>query len=124
MKWAIDYLEKEGIVAAKITGVMDWDQHKKFAEDAFSFARKRNSHKFLFDFFDMAPSFTVLQIDDLPKLLREIGIGPEFRIAAIHDPSSPKSSEFDFFRNVATIKSLQVKQFSNKDEAIEWLKSQ
>jgi hypothetical protein len=60
----------------------------------------------------------------LPMLLKEIGIGPEFKIAAIHDPSSPKSSEHIFFKDVATIMSLQVKQFSDKDSAIAWLKSE
>jgi hypothetical protein len=60
----------------------------------------------------------------LPKLLKEIGIGPEFKIAAIYDPSSPKSSEHIFFRNVATIMSLQVKQFADKDAAIAWPKSE
>jgi hypothetical protein len=124
MEWTLDYLEKDKIVSAKIIGVMDWDQHKQFAEEAFSLARKNGSHKLLIDFLEMEPNFTILQIDDLPKLLKEIGIGPEFKIAAIHDFSSPKSSEHIFFRNAATIMSLQVKQFSDKDSAIAWLKSE
>ena len=123
MNWTIDYLEKEEIVSAKISGIMDWDQHKKFAQEMFSLAVKHNSHRILIDFLDMKPNFTVLEIDDLPKQLKEIGIGPEYKIAAIHDPSSPKSDEFTFFTNVATLTSLQVQQFSNKKEAIAWLKS-
>ena len=70
----------------------------------------------------MIPDFTVLQIDDLPKTLKELGVGPDMRIAAIFDPSSPKASEYIFFRNVATIMSLQVEQFSDRKEAIAWLK--
>ncbi len=71
----------------------------------------------------MVPNFTVLQIDDLPKLLKDMGLGPEYRIAAIYDPSSPHSSEFTFFRNVASILSLQVEHFADKDEGLAWLKS-
>jgi hypothetical protein len=50
-------------------------------------------------------------------------VGPDLRIAAIHDPSSPKAGEHTFFRNVATIMSLQVEQFDNREDAIKWLKT-
>jgi hypothetical protein len=124
MEWAFDYLEKDRIVTAKITGLMDWDSHEKFAQEMFAFASKNKSHKILIDFFEMTPNFTILQIDDMPKLMREIGFGPEFRIAALYNPSSPKSNEFTFFKNVASIMSLRVQQFSDKEKAIAWLKSQ
>jgi hypothetical protein len=123
MKWTIEYLEKDGIVSAKINGIMDWEQHKEFAEELYPFATKKGSNRILIDFREMIPDFTVLEIDDLPKLLKEIGVGPDLRIAAIHDPSSPKANEHTFFRNVATIMSLRVEQFDNKNEAIAWLKA-
>ena len=71
----------------------------------------------------MIPNFNVLQIDDLPGMLTKLGVGPDLRIAAIHDPSSPKAGEFTFFRNVATIMSLKVEQFASREEAIKWLKT-
>lgn len=123
MKWTIEYLEKDKLVEAKINGIMDWEEHKKFAEELFPLACKKGVHRILIDFREMIPDFTVLQIDDLPKMLKEIGVGPDLRIAAIHDPSSPKTNEHTFFRNVATITSLQVEQFANREEAIQWLKT-
>jgi hypothetical protein len=123
MEWKIDYLEKDGIVSAKVTGLMDWDQHKKFAEDLFPFARKHNAHKILVDFLEMTPRFTILQVDDLPGLLKELGVGPEDRIAALHNPSAPHHSENVFFKDAATIKSITVRYFTSKDDAITWLKS-
>ncbi|MGA2322775.1 MAG: hypothetical protein ABSG22_02900 [Sedimentisphaerales bacterium] len=123
MKWTIEYLEKDGIVAAKLNGIMDWEEHRKFAEEIYPLAHKKGSNRILIDFREMVPDFTVLQIDDLPKLLKELGVGPDLRIAAIHDPSSPKTGEFTFFRNVATIMSLQVEQFASREEAIKWLKT-
>jgi hypothetical protein len=124
MEWTIDYLEEDGIVFSKVSGLMDWDQHKKWCKEAFSVARKHNARKMLNDLRDMVPSFTILQIDDLPKVLKEAGAGPEHRIAAVYDPSSPHSSEFVFFRDVAAITSIKVKYFSDKDTAIAWLKSE
>ena len=112
MKWTLEYLEKDAIVSAKITGLMDWEGHRKFAEEALKLARAKNSHNFFFDFLDMEPDFTILQVDDLPRFLKEIGFGPEYKIAAIHNMSSPKSSEHEFFRDAETIRSLKVKIFT------------
>ena len=123
MKWTIEYLEKDKIVTAKINGIMDWEEHKKFAEEIYPLVRKKDAHRILIDFREMVPDFTVLQIDDLPKMLMDLGVGPDLRIAAIHDPASPKANEFIFFRNVATIMSLHVEQFDNWGDAIKWLKT-
>ncbi len=122
MDWTIDYLEKEKVVCVKTSGLMDWEQHRKFAEDVFPFAIRRGSHKVFIDFREMVPDFSTLEIDDLPKLLKEIGVGPEFRIAGLYDESSPHSGEFKFFRNTSYIKSIEVRYFPDKDEAITWLK--
>ena len=87
MEWKIDYLEEDGIVAAKVTGVMAWEQHKKFAEELYPFAHKHGSHRILIDFLEMTPKFTILQVDDLPGLLKGLGVGHRDRIAALHNPS-------------------------------------
>ncbi|MFA5238884.1 MAG: hypothetical protein WC476_04140 [Phycisphaerae bacterium] len=123
MDWTIDYLEKEGIVSAKASGVMDWDEHKKFAEELYPLAKKHGVHKFLIDFRQMQPKFTIPQIGDLPDMLRDIGVEPGFKIAAIHDPKSPYAHEFRFFSNVAKLLSIRVQQFVDPDEALAWLKS-
>ncbi len=124
MEWKIEYLEEEGVVFSKVSGVMDWDQHRKWCEEAFSVARKHNSHKMLNDLWDMVPNFTILQIDDLPKVLAEAGAVPGHRIAAIYDPTSPHSSEFKFFRDVSVLMSIKVKYFTDAEEALAWLKSE
>jgi len=123
MDWTIDYLEEDRIVRVKASGVMDWDEHKRFAEELYPFAKKQGAHKILIDFRQMEPRFTILQIDDLPDMLREIGVGPEFKIAAVSDPTSPHAHEFKFFNNVATLLNIKVKQFADPDEALTWLKS-
>ncbi|MBN2019057.1 MAG: STAS/SEC14 domain-containing protein [Sedimentisphaerales bacterium] len=123
MKWTVYYLEKDGIVLAKAAGLMDWEQHKAFAMEIYPFARKHKTNKILIDFREMVPSFTILQIDDLPRLLKEAGVGSDFRIAALHDPSAPHHSENVFFKNAAAIASIQVRYFTDTDMAIAWLKS-
>jgi hypothetical protein len=122
MKWTIEYLEKDGIVSAKVSGPIDWEEHKKFAQEMFSLARKHSTQNIFIDFLEMVPALSVLQIDDLPKVLKEAGAGSKYKIAALHDMSSPHSSDFTFFKNAASLMSLQVQIFSDKEAAIAWLK--
>jgi hypothetical protein len=123
MDWTIDYLEKERIVSAKVSGIMDWDEKKRFSEELYPSAKEHGMHKILIDFRQVQPKLTILQIDDLPNMLREIGVGPEFKIAAVFDPAAPSAHEFRFFNNLATLLHLRVKQFADPDEALAWLKS-
>lgn len=123
MDWTINYLKEDGIVSAKASGIMDWDEHKKFADELYPLANEHGVHRILVDFRQVQPNFTILQIDDLPRMLGEIGVGPEFKIASVYDPASPHGHEFEFFNNVATLLSIKVKQFTDPDEAVAWLKS-
>lgn len=123
MDWTIDYLEEERIVSVKASGIMDWNEHKRFAEELYPSAKEHGMHKILIDFRQMQPKFTILQIDDLPRMLTEVGVGPEFKIASVYDPVSPHSHEFKFFNDVATFLSIRVRQFDNPEDAIAWLKS-
>ena len=49
MKWTIEYLEKDRIVAAKLNGIMDWEEHRKFAEEIYPLAQEghtQDTHRF------------------------------------------------------------------------------
>jgi hypothetical protein len=123
MQWSIHYLEEDGIVFAKTQGYSTWEQHKKFAEEMFEMGRKKGTHKFFVDHRGLVLGLSVPEIDDLPKMLKGIGVGPEDKAALLYDPSAPHSSEFIFLENVSLLSSLQFKVFSDKEKAAAWLKS-
>lgn len=124
MEWEIDYLEKDGIVSMKTSGPATFEQNKKMSEEALALARKNGSHRFLVDHRDLEHGLSTLQIDDTPRMLKQIGVTPEDGIAIVFDPTSPISDAFPFFRNSAFLESLSVKLFTDADEAIAWLKSE
>ena len=86
--------------------------------------KKHETKKVLVDHRQIQTNLTILQIDDLPKLFKEIGIGPEYKVAILFDPASPRSGNFTFFQNVSIISSLQFRVFSEHAEAIAWLKAE
>jgi hypothetical protein len=121
MKWTIDYLEKEGIVSARASGPTTIEEHRKFTAEAIECARRHSTHKIFIDFMKMVPDLTVLQIDQMPEILKQAGVKPEYKMAVLFDFSSPLKNNFVFFGNVAALSSLKVKPFADKKSAFEWL---
>ena len=123
MKWEIEHNKKDSILVVKTSGLITWDDNKIMTQEAFAAAKHHGTKKVLVDHRLLQTNLTVLQIDDLPKLFKEIGIGPEYKVAILFDPASPRSGNFTFFENVSIVSSLQFRVFSELAEAIEWLKA-
>lgn len=123
MEWTIKHLEKDNIIYIKTSGPADWDQNKKMCEEAFSLAQKHGSYRFIIDHRKLEHGLTILQIDDTPGMLKQIGVTSRDKMAMLFDPASPISGAVKFFRDAAFLASLQLMIFSDKSEAIEWLKS-
>jgi hypothetical protein len=123
MEWKIDYLEKNGIVRMKTFGPADWDQHRRMSEEALALGRKNGSHRFLADHRKLEHGLSILQVDDIPRMLKEIGVTSEDKVAIVFDPASPLSNTFKFFRDAAFLASLQSRIFPDNDIAMAWLKA-
>jgi hypothetical protein len=121
MEWVIEYLEDDGIVYGKTSGVIDAKSLWKYNREMIATARKHGSHKFLSDLLDMTGHFTILQIDDIPQQTVELGIRPEDKNAVMPNPELEKQKGFAFFKDLAKICEIQFESFSDKDKAIAWL---
>jgi hypothetical protein len=120
MKWTIDYLEEEGVISIKTSGVNNWDELKQMCREAFRIGQEHNAHKYLADHQDLQEGLSVLQIDDMPRMFREIGLEAEDKVALVYRPDMEK--KFKFFQSVSDYALLNFKLFTDKDEAIKWLK--
>jgi hypothetical protein len=123
MKWQIDYAEDKGIVQVKTSGQMSWEDKKKLSEEALAAGRERNVNAFLVDQKEASLELSVLEIDRLPAMFKEIGFGPDDRMAILVKADSPHSSMFRFLQNVFTLRSLQIRVFTDPEKATAWLKS-
>ncbi|MFA5252171.1 MAG: hypothetical protein WC454_06270 [Phycisphaerae bacterium] len=123
MDWKIDYLDEHGIIHTKMSGVITWDENKKMSEEVFSFARSKDSHRYLLEHPQIEHKLSFLQIDDLPKLLKEVGLRAEDKLAVLACSCNPCSKELKFFENVSRLASLQVRHFTDFEQAVNWLKS-
>ena len=123
MNWTIDYLKEDGIVHAKMSGMVTWEESKKMNEEVFSFARSKGAHRCLLEHPQIEHNLSLLQIDDLPKLLKELGLGTEDKLAVLVNASSSCGKACRFFENVSRLASLQVRHFTDFEKALNWLKS-
>ena len=123
MRWKINYLKEDNIVVVKTSGIITWEDNKQMSREALAASLKHGTNRVLVDHRAIQPNLSVLQIDNLPGMFREIGIGPKCRVAVLFDPTSPRSSNFTFFQHISIIASLQCRVFSERTEAMAWLKS-
>ena len=124
MDWSVYYLEQDGLVFAKTSGLINWEKNKRLSEEAISTGRKYGSSSFLIDHRDGMLNLSILEIDGMPKLFKEMGLCPSDKMAILYNADSSHSSGFVFFQNVSQLASLQVKIFTDKEQALNWLKSE
>ncbi|MFA7485175.1 MAG: STAS/SEC14 domain-containing protein [Phycisphaerae bacterium] len=119
MQWEINYFEKEGIIVVKTSGVIEWDDHKTMCQEMRTLADKHGVSKFLADHRDLQDGLSILQIDDLPGMLKEIGTKPNDKIAVIYNKEI--ENKYRFFQSVAFLASLNFKIFTDEEKAMQWL---
>ena len=122
MKWKIDCVEDQKIIMAKTSGLMSWDDKKKLCEEMLAAGRKKNISEFLVDQKETSFGLSVLEIDRLPDMFRNIGFDTKDRMAILINSDSSNSALFSFLQDVFTLSSLRVQVFTDPDEATAWLK--
>jgi hypothetical protein len=122
MKWEISCVEDEGIIKAKTSGLMSRDDNKKLVEEMLAAGRKKNISAFLVDQKETSFGLSVMEIDRLPDLFRELGFEIKDKMAILINPDSSNKALFDFLQNVFTLSSLRVQVFADPNEAAAWLK--
>jgi hypothetical protein len=122
MKWQIIYAEEHGFVHVKTSGPINWADKKTLSKEAFDAGREKNVNAFLIDQKESPFRLSVLEIDQLPKMFRDIGFKPSDKVAILVNPDSIDKSVLRFIENVFSLSCLQIQIFADSDEANRWLK--
>jgi hypothetical protein len=122
LKWQIDFIEELGIVRVKTKGLMDWEYKRKLCEEMLAAGRKNNMKAFLVDQKESVFGLSVLEIDRLPVVLKDIGFTQQDKLAVLVNPDSLKDDLFKFLQNVCVLKSMQIRVFDDAEKATTWLK--
>ncbi len=122
MKWKIDYVEDRGIIKARTSGLMSNNDKKKLFEELLAAGRQKKVNAFLVDQKETSFGLSILEIDRLPEMFRNIGFDIKDKVAILINSDASNKPLFTFLQNVFTLSSLRVCVYTDTEEAIEWLK--
>jgi hypothetical protein len=122
LKWQIDFDQERQIIMVETRGVISWEDKKKFSEEMLAAGRKNNINAFLVDQKETSFGLSVLEIDRMPSMLKEIGFRPNDKLAILINHDSLKGDLFKFLQNVCSLNSMQIQVFNATEKATAWLK--
>jgi hypothetical protein len=123
MEWTIDYLEKDNVVYVKLLNPLKLKNLKELLRQLKLKASEYNSHRIIVDQRGVEIGMSVLDLDKVPDVVKDFGGDCQHKTAILVDPFSQERTEYEFVKNVLTLRSFKVKVFSDMDKAVTWLKS-
>jgi hypothetical protein len=124
MKWKISYIKNRGIIQVKTSGQMSWEEKKKLTEETLAAGRKKKINAFLVNQKETAFGLSVLEINRLPSLLKDIGFNSEDKISILLNSDSIKERLLGFLQNILSLSPLQIKVFIDREKATAWLQQE
>jgi hypothetical protein len=122
MKWKINYIEDGKIVRVRPWGQLYLDDKKRLSEETLAAGRRLRINSFLVDQRQTAFGFSVMDIKCMPTVLSETGFGSEDSISILLKPDSKKPGLLEFLQNVLSLTTLQIKLFTDRQKATDWLR--
>jgi hypothetical protein len=122
MAFTLEFLEAQGIVSVRTSGTMPLQEFIQLAQEAFPFGAKHGTERFLVDHSDMTPDVNSFDIHELPKILQQLGLAGNVKVAVVYSENSLGKEDFDFYQVSAWSMGINnLRHFTNMQQAMTWL---
>ena len=122
MPSTVEHNPELGIVEYKFVGRVTGDEIKKTTILGFDLARTNNTNLFLIDDSELEDAGSVVDLYNLPTLYEEQGLERGSKGAVVLPTANAKVAEdARFHETVCLNRGWQVKVFTDRQEAIDWL---
>ena len=121
MEWESKYIQEDGIVATTVHGFATLERIKNITIVLLNLAKQYNSHKFITDYRNISQCISTMEIHSLPQTLLDIGFSRSNYVALVYSADSPDASNFTFFDARCFNSSMNIRVFTDYDEAYNWL---
>jgi hypothetical protein len=119
--WTVEYIAELKLVRVTSQGRLDLAELRQLTRDAVAAGRIHATARFLVDHRAMEPDLGTTAIFDMPQRVQDLGFGPDFRIAMVAAPDSPKRADFEFYAIQCGNVGLHfLRLFFDYDAALEW----
>ncbi len=121
MEWESKFLQEDGIVATAVHGLVTLERIKNITIILLNLAKQYNSHKFITDYRNISQSISTMEIHNLPQTLLDLGCSRADYVALVYSADSTDASNFIFFDARCFNSSMNIRAFTDYDEAYNWL---
>lgn len=121
MKCNIKCHTDSNYISAFISGEVSVERVKKLAIELIGISKQTNVTRFLVDYRNGSLASSVTEVHKLPETLLELGISANESFALVYQAGSPRAHLFNFFESLCVFRPLNIKVFTNYDEAYQWL---
>ena len=119
--WKVEVDPKSGVILTVYVGTITKQDALDSAQEALRRATGRGPHLFLTDVLDADSELTVFDIFDVPSHWEAIGSNRRSKLALLVPARGPMWEDSRFYETVCREEGWNVKVFSDKEEAIDWL---
>lgn len=123
MPWTIDCNEEEKYITVVNENVCFAQDVIDQLEALIRLSREKSIYDVLVDDTRMVMKLSASDIQQLPKLYRVLGVPKQGRVALVFSKSTHRADDFQFYEKVALGAGYKMKLFSDRDAALDWLKT-
>ena len=123
MTLSVRYLEQDGVIETVHAGGVTRRELEEALEKTGAEAARHGCRRILVDLSDQGPAAGPVDIVDAATLLAALPPGTIERQALLLPPRERGASDVEFFETACRNRSLNVRVFSDRDEALGWLRA-
>ena len=124
MAWRIEFDESRKIICLTFAGRISDEDLRDSSIAAISMIGERSTRNIMSDFTGVTQlDMSVLEVFDLPKSYKDLGLSGPFREAIVSPRQSSVRERVDFFETVCVNRGYDVRTFEDSASALDWLAS-
>lgn len=121
MPYKIEFMEEHGIVVIENKGEVSYEELVKQSQEAIELVQCKKARLLLTDFSSVDTQASITDIFQFPKIYNGLGLDRTSRIAVLVSDETLGSKELSFYETICLNRGWQVRIFTKKDLALEWL---
>lgn len=121
MAWHVEYLAQEQLIAVELSGMIGMADLWAVGPRCFAAAQEHATHAILADVREATLTIQTTELYHLPDTAEEEGFTRHYRVALVISNDPDQKESFTFFETVFINRGFQMRLFSERNTALEWL---
>ncbi len=122
MAWHVEYLAQEQVIAVELSGMIGMADLWGVGPRCLAVAQERTTHAILADVREATLTAQTTELYRLSDSASEHGFTRHYRVALVISDDPDQKESFTFFETVFVNRGFQIRLFSERDAALEWLR--